>query len=214
MANDPRASVRPATMADLAAIGHVSHQTGLLGEPIDRFFPDESLWTDALVRGYLETGCCNYVAAPAGEVSAYVIGSCDHRGFLRWLGRRLPGVIGSGLLRGRYPHFLRDLPYLWRAWRSHGQEAPWDRYPAELHINALPAARGLGLGSALLARFLECLRRRGLAGVQLGTTVRNEAALRLYEKFGFRVYARWRSDFWKPYVGEAVEHLRLVRELP
>jgi len=205
--------IRAATAADLAAVGRISHRTGLLGAPIGGFFPDEALWADVFVRPYLETGCCNFVAEADGRIVAYVIGACDPRALPRWARTRLVRVLLGGLLRGRYPHFLRDLPYLWRVLRQHGERAPADRYPAELHINALPEARGRGVGSALMARFLDCLRARGVPGVQLGTTARNTAALRLYQRFGFRVHARWRSTFWKPYTGEATEHLRFVKEL-
>ncbi|WP_293173412.1 GNAT family N-acetyltransferase [Oceanithermus sp.] len=207
------AVVRPATPDDLEAVGRISHRTGLLGEPIGPHFPDAALWTDVFVRPFLEAGCCNFVAEVEGEVVAYIIGSCDPEAFGRWLRRRLPGLLLGRWLAGAYPRWWRDLPYLWRAWRMAGPEAPWSRYPAQLHINALPEARGHGVGRALMERFLDCLRARGVPGVQLGTTARNTAALHLYEKFGFRVYARRRSAFWKPIVGEEVEHLRLVKEL-
>ncbi len=205
--------LRAATAADLEAVGHVAHQTALLGAPIGRFFPDEALWADLFVRPYLEAGCCNFVAESEGRVVAYVIGSCAPEAVPRWARRRLVQVLLGALLRGRYPRLLRDLPYLWRAWRQPVKRAPAGRFPAELHIGALPEARGLGVGSALMERFLGCLRERGVPGVQLATTARNAAALRLYERFGFRVYARWPSELWTPYVGAPVEHLRLVKEL-
>lgn len=207
------AQIRKATPADLEAVGRISHQTGLLGAPIGRFFPDEALWTDVFVRPYLEAGCCNFVAEAEGRVVAYIIGACSPHALPRWARRRLLWVLLGGLLRGRYPRLWRNLPYLWRALREPWERAPADLYPAELHINALPEARGLGVGSALMGRFLECLRARGVPGVQLGTTEENAAALKLYQRFGFRVYARWRSKFWKPYAGRALEHLRLVKEL-
>ena len=205
--------IRAATAADLAAVGRISHRTGLLGAPIGRFFPDEALWADVFVRPYLVAGCCNFVAEADGKVVAYIIGSCDPEAFGRWLRRRLPGLLLGRWLAGAYPHWWRDLPYLGRALSQPAKHAPADRFPAELHINALPEARGRGVGSALMARFLDCLRARGVPGVQLGTTARNTAALRLYERFGFQVHVRWRSSLWKPYTGEATEHLRFVKEL-
>jgi len=206
--------VRPATLADLEAIGHISHQTGLLGEPITPFFPDETLWTDAFVRPFLEVGCCNFVAERKGQVVGYIIGSCDPDRFESYLRRQLPRLILGRWLRGAYPRWWRDLGYLWRAWRGHNDTAPWQYYPAQLHINLLPEARGHGLGSQLLQTFLDCLRERGIQGVQLGTTERNQAALKLYQRFGFRVFSNQRSSFWLPIVGQEVNHLRLVKELP
>ncbi len=205
--------LRPARPSDLAAVGYISHQTGLLGEPITRYFPDQSLWTDAFVAPYFASGCCNLAAEKNGRVVAYIIGNCRHEQLESYVAGKLPKILLSRWLKGAYPAWRRELGYLWRAWRSQGHDAPWDEYPAHLHINALPQARGLGVGSALLERFLDCLRRQGVAGVQLGTTERNAAALRLYRKFGFEVYQRYRSSFWKPVLGEALWHLRLVKKL-
>ena len=206
--------VRPATNADLQAIGYVSHQTGLLGEPITPYFPDEALWTDAFVRPFLEAGCCNFVAEHQGRVVGYIIGSCDPAAFERYLNRRLPRLILGRWIRGYYPRWWREVGYLWRALRSGNDPAPQQSYPAQLHINLLPEARGHGLGSRLLQTFLDCLQERGVRGVQLGTTERNQAALRLYQRFGFRVFSNQRSSFWLPIVGEELHHLRLVKELP
>ncbi|WP_457637053.1 N-acetyltransferase family protein [Oceanithermus sp.] len=206
--------IRPATSTDLAAIGHVSHQTGLLGEPIADFFPDEALWADAFVRPFLEAGCCNFVAEQQGRVVGYIIGSCEPKSFERYLKKRLPWLILSHWLRGAYPRWWRDLGYLWRAWKTRGGSAPWQHYPAQLHVNLLPEARGKGLGSRLLQTFLTCLQEKGVRGVQLGTTERNQAALRLYQRYGFRVFSNERSPFWLPVVGEELHHIRLVKELP
>lgn len=49
-----------------------------------------------------------------------------------------------------------------------------------------PAARGTGLGRALLQRFLERAAERGFRKVVLETTHRMQAAMRLYERNGFR----------------------------
>ena len=206
--------IRPATGADLQAIGYVSHQTGLLGDPIAAYFPDEALWTDAFVRPFLEAGCCNFVAEREGRVVGYIIGSCDPKTFERYLRKRLPWLILRRWLGGAYPRWWRDIGYLWRVWQGHGDAAPWQRYPAQLHVHLLPEARGHGLGSRLLQTFLDCLKDRGVRGVQLGTTERNLAALRLYQRFGFRVFSSQRSPFWLPIIGEELHHLRLVKELP
>ncbi len=57
----------------------------------------------------------------------------------------------------------------------------------EVHeIVLLPAARGKGLGSALLKKALEYLRKEGCSEVGLWVGEKNERALRFYEKFGFR----------------------------
>ena len=213
MVTPGNANVRPARISDLESIGYISHHTGLLGEPIEEHFPDRNLWTDAFVRPFLEVGCCNFVAEVEGRVVGYIIGSCDPSSFERYVHTRLPLFLLKRWLRGSYPNWRRELGYLWRAWRFAESAASWKRYPAQLHINLLPEARGLGLGSSLMQTFLDCLHEKGIGGVQLSTTEKNDAALRLYQKFGFHVALSRRSPFWLPIVGEKLRHLRLVKEL-
>ena len=48
------------------------------------------------------------------------------------------------------------------------------------------AARGSGIGEALLDRALEWLREQGMPRVVLGTAAQNDRAKRLFERRGFR----------------------------
>ncbi len=72
--------------------------------------------------------------------------------------------------------------------------------PAALDIRLLavqPAAQGQGLGSALLRWTEQYGRSQGLKRITVGTQINNYAALRLYEKNGFRVeQALYRYHFW------------------
>ena len=60
-------------------------------------------------------------------------------------------------------------------------------FPAHLHINIHPDWQGRGLGSRLMASYLEALRGLGVPGVFLETSSRNSKALPFYEKLGFRL---------------------------
>jgi GNAT superfamily N-acetyltransferase len=60
------------------------------------------------------------------------------------------------------------------------------RWPAHLHVNLLPEARGTGLGSALMARWLAALREDGSRGCHLATLVENVRAGRFFERSAFR----------------------------
>src|SRR5690606_10210298 len=50
----------------------------------------------------------------------------------------------------------------------------------------LPEARGLGAGAAMMARCLEAARGSGFARCYLETLTGMDAAMRLYERSGFR----------------------------
>lgn len=58
-------------------------------------------------------------------------------------------------------------------------------YPAHLHIDLVPEARGAGLGRALMQRYLGQLRDAGVPGCHLGTLVENEPAVRFFTAMGF-----------------------------
>lgn len=61
-----------------------------------------------------------------------------------------------------------------------------DRWPAHLHIDLVPEARGRGLGSALMARWQGQLTDMGSAGCHLQTVVENAQAVAFFERCGFR----------------------------
>jgi RimJ/RimL family protein N-acetyltransferase len=64
---------------------------------------------------------------------------------------------------------------------------PRRRGTADLLIYLHQDFHGVGLGSAMLARLLELARRDGLHRLNLDVVAENKAAVRLYEKFGFKI---------------------------
>lgn len=61
-----------------------------------------------------------------------------------------------------------------------------DNYGAIQNLGITPEHRGHGLGTCLLRKSLAGFRRAGLRRAYLEVTARNTAAIRLYERFGFR----------------------------
>ena len=204
--------MRKAHPKDLAAIARLSHQTLFLGREGPKAFPSETLWGALFVAPYLEAGCCNLVAEEEGRVVGYILGACADRPLALAFAKRLLWALPR-LLLGRFGPPLPHLRYLLRLLRYPGPKAPKDRYPAHLHIAVDPEAQGHGVGKALLAAFLKCLREKGVPGVQLATTRANRAARGLYRAMGFRVYAKRASPFWAPYLGRPLIHEVWVRDL-
>ena len=68
------------------------------------------------------------------------------------------------------------------------------RYPAHLHINMAPEHRSSGLGSRLLAAFIDHVRAEGVPGLHIvtGAGMRN---IGFYARNGFSIMAEtpWRS---------------------
>jgi len=200
--------VRPARKEDLGAIGEVAYATAWLGDSLSGRFSDRRLFTELFVRPYLEAGVAAFVAEEDGRVLGYAL-AARVLDLFRWF--LLPPRLG--LLPAFYRLSPAERRLLGGMLTAGAPHAPLRAYPTELHINLLPEARGQGLGKALLSALLSALEKQGFAGVQLGTTSENRAALGLYHRFGFREYARRPSRFWSEALGRPVEAIRLVRPL-
>lgn len=75
------------------------------------------------------------------------------------------------------------------------------------NLGVVPEFRGFGLGTALLAKSLDGFREAGLKRVTLHVTAKNQAALKLYQRVGFKTYhTTYRSVPVSP--GKALEPAR------
>jgi ribosomal protein S18 acetylase RimI-like enzyme len=79
---------------------------------------------------------------------------------------------------GAPPAGVAQLRFRYGIWRSGG-----DCLLEDLYVDA--AARGAGLGHALVEATLDRARARGCRRVELDVNEANEAAQRLYDSFGF-----------------------------
>ena len=190
----------------------IAYLTGLFGDPITAFVPDEELFADLWTAVYTDAFSeMAFVAALEAEPVGYVIGVADERSLpMAYLSRVLPLVAGR-LVRGEYRQWRQSLPYIVRLALEPAAHAPAARFPAHLHINLLERARGHGLGRALLGTFLAHLEASGAPGVQLSTTDRNVAAVRLYERCGFRLWSSSRTRAYGRTVPGDVNRLVMVR---
>lgn len=205
--------MRPLCPDDREGVAAVAYATAFFGRPATPFFKNKLLFAELWVAPYFgAAGCCSFVAEEGGRVVGYVVGSCDPVRYRRFFVSRGPRLLARALTGG-YGAVGNSGGYLARALRYPSQHASLQDFPAHLHINLLPEARGQGLGRALLESYLECLTAAGVSGVQLSTTTENEAALRLYSNLGFTVACRYRSALWRPWLGREAEHLVLTRQL-
>lgn len=62
-----------------------------------------------------------------------------------------------------------------------------EAYPAHLHIDLAPEARGKGLGTQLIRRLICHLREKGIPGLMLDVAADNTDAQRFYARNGFSV---------------------------
>jgi GNAT superfamily N-acetyltransferase len=207
-----KALIRPYGSHDRDAIRHIYAETAFFGEPVEAYFDDRELYGDLGIDPYLNR-CADYifVADDGDAIAGYVLGSpTGDVGNRQWTLRMLPIVL-LRLAAGRYRVGRKTLTHALAettaAMRGELLEIRSDEYPANLHINLLPQYRGQGLGSALMRAYLDNLRNHGIAGVHVVSSDRNGAALRMYERFGFKVLAERTTRMWKQHVGGEVVRL-------
>jgi len=198
--------------ADRSAVLEIAADTGFFGAPVEAFLDDRRLMQDIFVAYYVDREPEHlWVADMDGTTVGYICGSVGGRAAARGqartsvaavlrlltfryrvgaLTRRYFLRVASAVLRGEYPHpDLRG-------------------YPAHLHINLAEAARGFGLGKRLMDACLNQMTGLGVPGIHLKTTNLNAAAVKMYEKMGFQLLARKRTQLWEPWLpGTEVENL-------
>ena len=128
-----------------------------------------------------------------GEMVGYLTGCLDSRRFPTE-GERFDRAVREHRL------FLRPKPMLFFARatvdaargkvRNQLPATDFDdpRWPAHLHINLVPHARGTGAAPALMGRWFEQLAAAGSPGCHLQTLVENTRAVRFFTRMGFTEY--------------------------
>ena len=88
------------------------------------------------------------------------------------------------------------------------------RWPAHLHINVAPEARGTGAADALMAAWFDRLEATGAPGCHLQTLVENARAVRFFERMGFRPHGTTPLVPGIRYQGRRLHQLTMVRPGP
>jgi len=185
--------VRAYAAGDREQVREICHLTGYMGESAEWFWQDRESFAD-MFSGYYtdrEPESASVVEVD-GVVSGYLLGCVDssrawnpgtvagrhilRRGiaFRRGTAGTVWRTVGDGLATiARTRHALDEL------------EFSDPRYPAHLHIDLLPAARGQGAGAQLMRRWLDRLRSVGVTGCHLQTMAENTSAIAFFTACGF-----------------------------
>jgi GNAT superfamily N-acetyltransferase len=184
-------TIRPYEAADRPVVRRICHDTGYMGEPAWYWRDVESFAN--LFTGYYtdrEPGSA-WVCETAGAVTGYLLGCEDSS-----LATDPARIIGRDVIRRGLLVRPGTAGFVWRSVADGVVAAARHRlppstfldprWPAHLHIDLLPAARGRGLGAALVRRWLDRLRSRSVPGCHLETLAENTAAVAFFEAVGFR----------------------------
>jgi ribosomal protein S18 acetylase RimI-like enzyme len=183
--------VRPYIPADRAKVRSICFVTGYMGDPVDWQWRDEESFADLFSLYYTDREPDSaLVAEMDGKVVGYLLGCVDSERVGNPLAPLAPHVLRRGIMLR--PGTAR---FIWRAVGDLGRDvvrrrlpipAHDPRWPAHLHINLLPVARGRGCGASLVRRWLERLREMGVPGCHVETLAENARALAFFESQGFR----------------------------
>lgn len=186
--------VRPYRPGDRAAVRNVCYETGYLGEPADWFWRDRESFAD-LFSGYYTDHQPHRASVVEidGAVSGYLLGCvsgaaarASAAAFTRNIVRR--GIAFRRGTAGVIWRTIGDSLFDTIKGRTKPSDLEFDdpRYPAHLHIDLLPIARGQGAGRRMINGWLDGLRSESVPGCYLQTMVENTNAIAFFEAVGFR----------------------------
>ena len=187
-------TIRSFEPRDRDAVRAICVATGFMGEPATWMWRDAPSFADTFSGYYTDREPASArVAELDGEVVGYLLGCRDTR-----RATSPAAVIGRHVIRRGIAVRPGTAGILWRSVgdvavdltrrrvRLHDLTFDDPRWPAHLHINLLPAARGHGVGARLVRGWLDQLRSDGVPGCHLQTMVENEGAVAFFEAMGFR----------------------------
>ncbi|MBI5116757.1 GNAT family N-acetyltransferase [Candidatus Poribacteria bacterium] len=216
--NLSKAIIRKYRPEDREAVRRICYDTGLMGDPIDLYFGCYELFADYWMNYY--TDCepeSAFVAELDGRVIGYLVGCLDTSRQEAIQKTAVLPRIRKKLFTLGYKIDRRFFKFMWRyvrtMWRNEFADEPTDGYPAHLHMNLAEGYRSGGVGSRLIAAFLDYLRANNVKGLHLGTTSHNKLAVPFYKKWGFRLVSRYPFTMYEGMVPEKIEILFFTREV-
>lgn len=184
------ATIRAYRGDDLDDLYRISLATGLAGGDAAALYRDPALIGHVYVGPYAALHPDFVLVAEDSEgVGGYVLGAVDTRAF-----EDLQEAAWWPALRAAYPDPADVAPTdrtadQQRCHRFHHPlrmpDAILATHPSHLHVNLMPRLRGLGIGRALIGRWLAMARAGGSPGVHLGVNPANRGAMAFYRAVGF-----------------------------
>lgn len=208
--------VRPYRSEDRHAVRRIVFDTGYMGDPVDFLWSDPESFADLIACYYTDREPESlFVVEIEGEVKGFLMGCVDTR-------RSLGAPREQSMRLMRRGALLRPgvASFLWRSiWDVARDGIPEEalldpRWPAHLHIDLLPEARGRGFGRRLMNAWFERLRGLQVPGVHLGTFAENANAIPFFEACGYARHGEpTRAAGFRTRDGERMHVQWLVRSL-
>lgn len=178
--------IRQVQCGDEEALRRIAYQTGYMGDSPAFYWRHEKSFADIWIGTYLDHFPETlWVAADEGRPVGYLAGC------LQTANAPSPAqAVVRHMLRSALIIRPGTAGFFWRAMIDSFSGIPSGelddpRWPAHLHTNLLPEARGRGAGAALMRAWFAQLREHGSPGCHLGTLAENHDGIAFFERMGF-----------------------------
>ncbi len=166
-----------------------------MGEPAPERIGDEWIWAEFWTRYFTDREPRHaWVVEDLArrQVAGYLTGTADAARVDRYAVFLLPGIVCRVIRKRlmRKPAARRALLRMLRSLICGELDITASirrRYPATLHMDLLPHARGRGIASRLFGRYIEAMRRLGVPGVHAQSLGDNQAIAAFNRRVGFRL---------------------------
>ena len=169
--------------SDLDAVYDICVRTADSGGDLRGTYSDDRLLGDVWAVPYVirEPERAYMLDNGTGQAIGYILGTADTAAFTAWYREHwLPSTLA------RFGDDPRDAEVRGTHLDPERMLVPeLAGYPAHLHIDLLPEARGGGNGKALMRAFLDGLAASGVERVHLGMDPANRSARAFYDRLGF-----------------------------
>ncbi|MBE1293848.1 MAG: GNAT family N-acetyltransferase [Rhodobacteraceae bacterium] len=184
------AVIRPATGADQERLYQVVVETGQAGDDATSLYKDPKMLGHIYTAPYVVLAPeLVFVAEVNGQVAGYVCGVANSRAFEAELEEKWWPAL-------RERHLAPDVSRK-ASWTADELRAEWihnpaptpdyvvDPFPAHMHMNLMPNARGCGLGRRLFDTWLEAAQAFGVGPVHIGADPKNAGGMAFWRAMGF-----------------------------
>lgn len=203
---------------DKHRVREIAWNTAFQGTMPQRTKIDKNLLADLLTLYYTKLEPESILVADLnGRVVGYIMGSIKPRRFRKKIVQLFLSTILTKIIFGRYKKIQRTLPLLlfivFGLMKGERDPKTEDEYPAHLHINIEGEYQRSGLGSQLMSAWLQYLGKKRVNGIHLSTISPNKKAISFFEKWGFKLFCRYKSTFWSFVSGKPIYVEIFVKKL-
>lgn len=203
--------IREYLQEDRDSIIDICCKTGYMGEPVEEYFDDSYLFGLLFCLYYVDyepENCFVAVDGTKNQVIGYILSSFNSElQEMNFREKMIKKIYRRVFLYTiwRYHKSFRAIRYMQKVFEKIPENENKDdikiQYPAHLHIDILSEYQRQGIGSKLILKLENHLKKNQIKGVHLGTSSKNVKAIPFYNKMGYSLiyegpvgYNMWKEE--------------------